>query len=166
MAGLRHSGQLRPSLIFAATTVAAGVVVSFLPLAAGASANTAAIGLLAQALTATASRWWAGWRGDRHGHAGLLIPGLALAAAGMITLWLGLVANIGQIVNGDAGGSAARVPDRPAVVRVDAGESLQDVAHRVAPDAPARQVAERIRELNDLNSPSLVAGQTLIAPVG
>ena len=89
MAGLRHSGQLRPSLIFAATTVAAGVVVSFLPLAAGASANTAAIGLLAQALTATASRWWAGWRGDRHGHAGLLIPGLALAAAGMITLiWL------------------------------------------------------------------------------
>jgi LysM domain len=91
--------------------------------------------------------------------------GLALAA-GMITLWLGLVANIGQIVNGDAGGSAARVPGRLAVVRVDAGESLQDVAHRVAPDAPARQVAERIRELNDLNSPSLVAGQTLIAPVG
>jgi len=91
--------------------------------------------------------------------------GLALAA-GVITLWLGLVANIGQIANGDAGGSAARVPDRLAVVRVDAGESLQDVAHRVAPDAPARQVAERIRELNDLNSPSLVAGQTLIAPVG
>jgi len=91
--------------------------------------------------------------------------GLALAA-GMITLWLGLVANIGQIVNGDGAGSAAHVPDRLAVVRVDAGESLQDVAHRVAPDAPARQVAERIRELNDLNTPSLVAGQTLIAPVG
>lgn len=91
--------------------------------------------------------------------------GLALAA-GMITLWLGLVANVGQIVNGDSGGSAAHVPDRLAVVRVEAGESLQDVAHRVAPDAPARQVAERIRELNDLNSPSLVAGQTLIAPVG
>jgi hypothetical protein len=36
----------------------------------------------------------------------------------------------------------------------------------VAPDAPARRVAERIRELNDLSSPALVAGQTLIAPVG
>src|SRR6516165_2022340 len=48
-----------------------------------------------------------------------------------------------------------------AVVRVEAGESLRDVAHRVAPDAPARQVADRIRELNDLNSPSLAAGQTL-----
>jgi predicted Zn-dependent protease len=58
------------------------------------------------------------------------------------------------------------VPDRLAVVRVEPGESLQDVAHRVAPDAPARQVADRIRELNDLNSPALAAGQTLIAPVG
>ena len=38
------------------------------------------------------------------------------------------------------------------------GESLQDVAARVAPDAPVRQVAERIRELNDLNSPTVAAG--------
>jgi LysM domain len=91
--------------------------------------------------------------------------GLGLLA-GVITLWLGLVANLGQMANGDSGGSAAPVPDRLAVVRVEAGESLQDVAHRVAPDAPARQVADRIRELNDLNSPSLAAGQTLIAPVG
>ena len=91
--------------------------------------------------------------------------GLAVAA-GLITLWLGLVANIGQALNGDSAGSAARVPDRLAVIRVEGGESLEDVAHRVAPDAPARQVAERIRELNDLNSPALAAGQTLIAPVG
>ena len=42
-----------------------------------------------QALTATAGRWWAGRRGDRHGHAGLLIPGLAIAAAGMVAMiWL------------------------------------------------------------------------------
>lgn len=87
--------------------------------------------------------------------------GLALIA-GIITVWLGLVADIGQALNG----GAAAVPDRLAVVRVEPGESLQDVAHRVAPDAPARQVAARIRELNDLNSPALAAGQTLIAPVG
>jgi LysM domain len=91
--------------------------------------------------------------------------GLALVA-GAITLWLGLVANVGQVVNSDSTNSAAHVPDRLAVVRVDAGESLSDVAHRVAPDAPASQVADRIRELNDLNSPTLVAGQTLIAPIG
>jgi len=95
----------------------------------------------------------------------LTTVGLAFLA-GVITLWLGLVANLGQMANGDSGGSAAPVPDRLAVVRVEAGESLQDVAHRVAPEAPARQVADRIRELNDLNSPTVAAGQTLIAPVG
>jgi len=91
--------------------------------------------------------------------------GLALLA-GIITLWLGLVANFGQVANGDSASPVAHVPDRLAVVRVEPGESLQDVAARVAPDAPVRQVAQRIRELNDLNSPALVAGQTLIAPVG
>lgn len=86
--------------------------------------------------------------------------------AGLITLWLGLIADVGQAVNGGSPDSAAPVPDRLAVVRVEPGESLQDVAHRVAPDAPVRQVAERIRALNDLHSPTLAAGQPLIAPVG
>jgi MFS family permease len=89
LAALRRAGQLRPALIFATTTVAAGVVVAFLPLAAGASGTVAAVGLLAQALAATVSRWWAGRRGDRHGHAGLLVPGLAVASCGMvIMIWL------------------------------------------------------------------------------
>jgi MFS family permease len=86
LGSLRSGGMLRPGLVFAATTVAAGVVASFLPLAAGVSAGVATLGLFAQALTATASRWWAGRRGDRHGHAGLLIPGLLTAAAGMASL--------------------------------------------------------------------------------
>jgi hypothetical protein len=90
--------------------------------------------------------------------------GLALLA-GIITLWLGMVAHFGQLANGDSG-AAAHVPDRLGVVRVETGESLQDVAARVAPEAPVRQVADRIRELNGLNSPTVTAGQTLIAPVG
>jgi len=89
LAALRHDGQLRPALIFVTTTVAAGVVVAFLPLAVGAAGSVAAVGLLAQALTATAARWWAGRRGDRHGHPGLLVPGLAIASLGMIAMiWL------------------------------------------------------------------------------
>ena len=89
LSGLRRPGQLRPFLIFAASTVVGGVVVSFLPLAAGVSGNVAAAGLLAQALTATLSRWWAGRRGDRSGHAGLLIPALAIASSGMVAMiWL------------------------------------------------------------------------------
>jgi hypothetical protein len=85
---------------------------------------------------------------------------LALIAAG-ITVWLGLVAQLGGVA-----GSTAPVPDRLAVIQVQTGESLQHVAARVAPDAPVGQVVERIRELNQLESVALDAGQTLIAPVG
>jgi LysM domain len=85
---------------------------------------------------------------------------LALIAAA-ITVWLGLVAQFGGVV-----GESAAVPDRLAVVQVQTGETLQQVAHRVAPDAPVGQVVDRIRELNQLDSVALDAGQTLIAPVG
>ena len=80
--------------------------------------------------------------------------------AGAITLWLGLVAQFGGVV-----GSEAEIHSRLAVVQVRAGESLQQVAQRVAPDAPVRDVIERIRELNELETVALNAGQTLIAPV-
>jgi len=62
--------------------------------------------------------------------------------------------------------AAAQMPDRLAVVRVEPGETLQHLAARVAPDAPTGQVAARIRELNELDSATVTAGQTLIAPVG
>jgi predicted Zn-dependent protease len=55
--------------------------------------------------------------------------------------------------------------DQLAVVQVQAGETLQDLAGRVAPDAPVEQVVSRIRELNDLRSVAVDAGQTLIAPL-
>jgi MFS family permease len=90
LAALRDAGQRRLAVIFASSTVAAGIVVSFLPLAAGVSRTVAAASLLAQALTAAAGQWWAGWYGDRHGHARLLIPGLVIAAVGMMAMiWLG-----------------------------------------------------------------------------
>lgn len=89
---------------------------------------------------------------------------LALLAA-VITAWLGLVAHFGEMIGG-TGDSPIRMPDRLAVVRVDAGETLQHLASRVAPGAPVSQVAQRIRELNGLDSATLAAGQTLIAPVG
>jgi MFS family permease len=89
LASLRSGSQLRPALIFAATTVSAGVVAAFLPLAAGVSGGLAALGLLVQAVAATASCWWAGRHGDRHGHASLLIPGLLTGAAGMsLLIWV------------------------------------------------------------------------------
>jgi MFS family permease len=89
LASLRSGGQLRPSLVFAATTVSAGVVAAFLPLTTGVSGSVAALGLLVQAAASTASRWWAGRHGDRHGHGRLLVPGLLTAAAGMtVLIWV------------------------------------------------------------------------------
>ena len=93
LASLRSGGQLRPSLAFAATTVLAGVVAAFLPLTVGVSGAVAALGLFAQAVASTVSRWWAGRHGDQHGHAGLLVPGLLTAAAGMVILiWVAVPA--------------------------------------------------------------------------
>lgn len=87
---------------------------------------------------------------------------VALAGvAALITLWLGVLAQF----SGDRVADAA-VPDRLAVVQVQAGESLYHLAARVAPDVPATQVVERIRDLNKLDSVAVEAGQTLIAPVG
>ncbi|MEZ0049498.1 hypothetical protein ABIA30_000488 [Mycobacterium sp. MAA66] len=85
---------------------------------------------------------------------------LALIAAG-ITVWLGVVAQLGTSIE-----PPSQVPGQLAVVRVMSGESIQQVAHRVAPDAPVGAVVDRIRELNKLPSVALDAGQTLIAPVG
>ncbi len=91
VAGLRTPALAWPAVVFAATTMAAGIVVTFLPLAArGASVNLVAAALLAHAAAATLSRWWAGRHGDRHGDrhgvAGLLVPGVLVAAAGILTL--------------------------------------------------------------------------------
>ncbi|MBU9764674.1 LysM peptidoglycan-binding domain-containing protein [Mycobacterium sp. TNTM28] len=85
---------------------------------------------------------------------------LALVAAG-ITVWLGLVAQFGGVL-----GAEAPTPTELAVVQVKSGESLQQVARRVAPNTPVAQVVEQIRDLNQLESAAVDAGQTLLAPVG
>jgi MFS family permease len=89
LAGLRTAVLLRPAIVFAATTIAAGVIVTFLPLAvSGGSSGLAAVALFAQPAASTVTRWLAGRHGDRHGPARLLIPGLIAAAAGMLVLAL------------------------------------------------------------------------------
>jgi MFS family permease len=80
------AAALRLPLIFAAATIAAGTLDSFLPLAKGIPSNLASAALLVQAITATLSRWQAGKHGDRYGHARLLIPALAVAALGMAAM--------------------------------------------------------------------------------
>jgi predicted MFS family arabinose efflux permease len=82
--GLRNPALARPATIFATSTVAVGVLVTFLPLATrGQPTWVATAALFIQPASSTVSRWVAGRVGDRRGQRCLLLPGLILAAAGM-----------------------------------------------------------------------------------
>jgi MFS family permease len=84
---LRTGALLRPVLVFAATATAAGIVVTFLPLAVpSASAGVIAVALFTQTAASTLTRWLAGRHGDRHGSARLVLPGLLISAAGVLVI--------------------------------------------------------------------------------
>ncbi|WP_221327996.1 MFS transporter [Actinoplanes sp. L3-i22] len=89
LAGLLRRDLRRPAAVFAFSTAAVGVLVTFLPLALiGRPAWVAATALLVQPTAATAARWVAGRLGDRGGAARLLASGLVLAVLGMAALAL------------------------------------------------------------------------------
>jgi predicted MFS family arabinose efflux permease len=82
--GLRNPALARPATIFAASTAAVGVLVTFLPLATLDQPTwVATAALFVQPASSTVSRWIAGRVGDRRGQRCLLVPGLILGAAGM-----------------------------------------------------------------------------------
>jgi MFS family permease len=84
---LRRGALMRPVTVFAASAAAAGVVVTYLPLAlAHHAAWVAPAALLAQPAASTAGRWVAGRLGDRGGQARLLVPGLALSILGVVAM--------------------------------------------------------------------------------
>ncbi|WP_369233087.1 MFS transporter [Streptomyces sp. R21] len=85
VSGLRTGGLVRPAVVFATTALAAGIVVTFLPLAVpSAYASVVAVALFVQPAASTAARWMAGRYGDRHGAARLVLPALLLSATGML----------------------------------------------------------------------------------
>jgi MFS family permease len=81
--GLRRAALMRPALIFTASAIAAGAVVTYLPLAIGdVEGWLAPATLLVQSTTSTVGRWVAGRLGDRHGTVRLVVPGILLTAVG------------------------------------------------------------------------------------
>jgi hypothetical protein len=62
-------------------------------------------------------------------------------------------------------GSTTAVPDRTAVVQVQQGQTLTDLAAAAAPDGDQGAVVDRIEELNGLSSGVLHVGQALVVPV-
>jgi predicted MFS family arabinose efflux permease len=77
-AALRKTDLARPALIFATITMASGILVTFLPLAAG----SAAAALLVQSCATPLARWCAGWFADRYDQGGLFLPSVLAAAVG------------------------------------------------------------------------------------
>lgn len=89
LSGLRNPALTRPAAIFATSTAAIGVFVTFLPLAtAGRPTWVSTAALFVQPASSTVTRWIAGRIGDRRGQKCLLVPGLILTAAGMAAIAL------------------------------------------------------------------------------
>jgi predicted MFS family arabinose efflux permease len=87
LAGLRSAVLMRPATIFAASAAAAGVLVTFLPLATTSQPVwVSAAALLAQPTASTFARWIAGRLGDRHSPARLLPAGLVLSVVGIAAI--------------------------------------------------------------------------------
>jgi hypothetical protein len=84
----------------------------------------------------------------------------SLLAAAVLTLVV--VAGLGWLGEGEDPG----LPTQTTMVQVGAGETVWDVARRVAPQADQRAVVDRIRELNGLVGSAVVAGQRLEVPDG
>ncbi|MEU6028392.1 MFS transporter [Streptomyces tauricus] len=83
--GFRTPALALPAAVFATTALGAGIIATFLPLAVSPDrAGLVSAALFLQAATAIGARWVAGRYGDRHGPAGLVVPGLLLCAGGML----------------------------------------------------------------------------------
>ncbi|MGH3673635.1 MAG: LysM peptidoglycan-binding domain-containing protein [Pseudonocardiaceae bacterium] len=79
-------------------------------------------------------------------------------------LTLGVVAGLSWLGQGTSPGPS--VPGRTVIVQVGAGETVWDVAQRVAPRFDQRAVVEQIRHLNGLVASAVEPGQQLRVPDG
>jgi predicted MFS family arabinose efflux permease len=85
---LRAPGVLRLAIVFSATTLASGLLLTYLPIAAGAgfSSGVAALALLAVQLSATVTRLLAGRFADRRDARLLLLPAMALIFVALLVI--------------------------------------------------------------------------------
>jgi hypothetical protein len=104
------------------------------------------------------------------------MPGVGMAAVRLPALRSGrlagvvVAATVTVAVVGGLGwigqGASPAIPAETAVIRVGGGETLWDVARRVAPQSDQRAVVHRIRELNGIVGSAVEPGQRLQVPDG
>lgn len=85
-----------------------------------------------------------------------------LVASVLVTV--GVLLGLGVVAHAATSVDAGSLSGATEVVQVGSGETLTDVAERVAPQKPARQVIERIMELNAMSGSSIDSGQSLVVP--
>ncbi|MDQ3899314.1 MAG: LysM peptidoglycan-binding domain-containing protein [Actinomycetota bacterium] len=78
------------------------------------------------------------------------------------TVTLAVVGSLGWIGQG----AYPQVPANTVPVQVGAGETIWDIARRVAPRSDQRAVVERIRQLNHIVGSAVSPGQQLQVPDG
>ena len=88
-----------------------------------------------------------------------------LALASVSALFLLAVITLSGLFSADAG-SLADQGRATGVVVVQQGESLWQVAQAIAPDVDPRATVTAIRELNGLGDSTVIAGQSIVVPVG
>lgn len=96
-------------------------------------------------------------------HVAVVSRGRRVVAGALVAL-VAAAALLGVLALRSAG--TVEVPAATTVVQVKAGESLSQVAVRVAPDAPTAAVVQRIVALNGLPGASVRTGESLVVPRG
>lgn len=100
--------------------------------------------------------------GANPGRPAALRSGRLVRLVAAVTVTLAVVGGLGWIGQGTSPG----IPAERAVIRVGAGETIWDVARRVAPQSDQRAVVERIQQLNGIVGSALEPGQQLQVPHG
>lgn len=85
-----------------------------------------------------------------------------LLASVLVTV--GVLLGLGVVAHAVTSADAGSLSGATEVVRVGSGETLTDVAERIAPSESAQQVIERIKELNAMSESSIDSGQSLVVP--
>ena len=82
----------------------------------------------------------------------------------IVVVLVALVLLVVAFSMGQVSSQAAGPAQRPPTVTVQAGETLWQLAARIAPHADPRLVVPQIEQLNHLRSPELLAGEQLVVP--
>ena len=91
----------------------------------------------------------------RRAWAGAAVVGVGLMMLVLFLMFFGRVVESG----------AAPANTGTAVVHVQSGESLGDIASRIAPEMPTEAVVEKIMDLNAMSNSALSPGQPLVTPI-